>query len=274
MKKVLSGDIAAGARQPYTKVTHEWYNAMIKDGIDSVIRGLVGNNNSDYIVLWGCINSAAPNANISAGAIWFNGEIYLCDAFVDASISGAIVGTLTTTYDAADPILFTNNNSYNVHQNIKMVWSDAASGSGTVDYADVVFKTVEGMYVPTLRAFNSVGALIGTVANTDDVYYKWSLSEGRLFIMMNLTSVDLPANTNFVEFSTPADVPLPSPKSFFGMSYADVYVSGGTVYPSRAFISLLHTGAGDGLSIQRIDKTNYGAITGLTIKFGIHIQRN
>jgi hypothetical protein len=274
MKKVLSGDITSTARQPYTKVTHEFYNAMVKELGDSVIRMQGMNDNASFIVLWGCVNSGAPNANISAGAIWYNGEIYPCDAFVDGTISDAIVGTITTTYDAADPILFTDNNSHNVHQINKIVWSDAVSGSGDVDYSDVIFKVVEGSYVPTMRAYNSAGALIGTVANTDAVYYKWSLSEKCLFIMMNLTSIDFPANTNMVDFSTPDDVPLPNPKSFLGMTYADVYVSGGSVYPSMAFIELLYTGAGYGLSIQRIDKSNYGAITGLTIKFAIHIQRN
>lgn len=274
MKKVLSGDIAAGARQPYTKVTHEWYNAMIKELGDSVVRSAGMNDNASYIVLWGCINSAAPNANISAGAIWFNGEIYLCDAFVDGAISGAIVGTLTTTYDAADPILFTDNNSYNVHQNIKMVWSDAASGSGTVDYADVVFKTIEGTYTPIVQAYNSVGVLIGAITGIGAVYYKWSLTEKCLFIRMEQTTIDFPANTNTVYFSMPDDVPLPSTRSFLGSAYADVYISGAGVYPSRAWISLLSTGAGDALNIQRIDKTNYGALTGVTVQFCIHIQRN
>ena len=104
-KHVLSNNIATGVRQPYTKVTHEWYNAMIDEAINAISKGLVGTN-SDYIVLYGCINSDAPDANISAGAIFYNGEIYLCPAFVDATITNDIVGTITTAYDASDPILF------------------------------------------------------------------------------------------------------------------------------------------------------------------------
>ncbi len=141
MKKVLSNNIATGVRQPYTQVTHEWYNDMITEASNALAQMCIGENSTDFIVLYGCNNSNAPNANISAGAIFYNGEIYLCPAFVDASITNAIVGTITTAYDSLDPVLFSDGNSFNVHQVKTIVWSDAASGSGSIDFADVVFQS-------------------------------------------------------------------------------------------------------------------------------------
>ena len=38
-KHVLSNNIATGVRQPYTKVTHEWYNAMIDEAINALGKG-------------------------------------------------------------------------------------------------------------------------------------------------------------------------------------------------------------------------------------------
>lgn len=139
MKKVLSNNIATDIRQPYTKVTHEWYNSMITEAIEALGKGLVGTN-SNFVVLYGCVNSASPNANISAGAIFYNGEIYLCPAFVDASITNAIVGTITTAYDSSDPILFSDGNSYDVHEVKTIVWSDAVSGSGDIDFSDLIVQ--------------------------------------------------------------------------------------------------------------------------------------
>jgi hypothetical protein len=137
-KHVLSNNISATARQPYTKVTHEHYNAMI-DELASAFGKFVVGNLADFTVLYGCVNSDAPNADITAGAIYYNGEIYLCDAFVDATISDDIVGTITTTYATGDPVLFTDLASYNVHQIKKIVWSDATAGSGDIDYSDLFF---------------------------------------------------------------------------------------------------------------------------------------
>lgn len=136
MKKVLSNNIATGVRQPYTKVTHEWYNAMIAEAIVALGKGLIGDH-SEFTVLYGCINTDSPDADISAGAIFYDGEIYLCPAFVDATITNDIVGTITTAYDSGDPVLFSDGNSYNVHQVKTIVWSDAASGSGDIDFAEL-----------------------------------------------------------------------------------------------------------------------------------------
>lgn len=137
-KHVLSTDISSSKRQPYTQRTHIHYNDMITEAVQSLAKMAMPNvNTTDFYVLYGCVNSASPNANVSAGAIYFNGEIYLCDVFVDGTISNDIVGTITTTYAAGDPVLFTDNNTYNVHQIKKIVWSDAVSGTGSVDFADL-----------------------------------------------------------------------------------------------------------------------------------------
>lgn len=137
MKKVLYSDIATGIRQPYTKTTHEWYNSMIIEAANALAKGIVGNNDTDYIVLFGCENSDSPNADISAGAIYHNGIIYLVPAYVNASITNTIVGVLSTTYSASDPVLFSDGNARYVHEIKTIEFTDAASGSGLFDYADL-----------------------------------------------------------------------------------------------------------------------------------------
>lgn len=137
MKKVLYSDIATGIRQPYTKVTHEWYNSMIIEASNALAKGIVGNNDTDYIVLFGCENSDSPNADISAGAIYHDGIIYLVPAYVNASITNTIVGVLSTTYSASDPVLFSDGNARYVHEIKTIEFTDATSGSGLFDYADL-----------------------------------------------------------------------------------------------------------------------------------------
>lgn len=99
-------------------------------------------NNTDFFILYGCINSGSGlNFNISAGAVYFNGEIYLVPAATFMASGGqTAVGTIVTSqYSAinADPVLFTDGNSYNVHDIRTLNFASGVSGSGNVDFADL-----------------------------------------------------------------------------------------------------------------------------------------
>lgn len=145
MKKVLSNNIAATQAQPYIQKTHEWYTAMTQEATESLARCVV-KDNSDFTILYGCENTGIlPAVTISAGAVFYNGEMYLCPAFSTLTIVDTIVGTITTSYSSVDPILFTDNNSYNVHQVKTIVWSDSTSGSGDVDFLDLVNAIPKGL---------------------------------------------------------------------------------------------------------------------------------
>jgi hypothetical protein len=199
MKKVLSNNIATGVRQPYTKVTHEWYNAMRTEAANALARMSVGSSTTDFIILFGCDNTNEPNADISAGAIFYNGEIYLCPAFVDASITNAIVGTITTTYDASDPVLFSDGNSYNVHEDKIIVWSDAASGTGDVDFDDLVFPFKVRSYTPTMGTEGG-----GTATGTCSANY--FVNANCVTINLSATAITVTGTPTEITFSVPTDI--------------------------------------------------------------------
>lgn len=184
MKKVLYSDIATGIRQPYTKTTHEWYNSMIIEAANALAKGIVGNNDTDYIVLFGCENSGTyPSVNISAGAIFHNGEIYLVPAYVNPSVVSSVVGTLSTIYSASDPVLFSDGNSRYVHEIKTIEFTDASTGlfnyftdlqlhsgicrkiypigiwnmnvsSGGTDTASVLIDDAAGTLMPKIKSIN------------------------------------------------------------------------------------------------------------------------
>lgn len=138
MKKIDTSAVSSSNRLPYfgRSVTH------LKEGVletlDAIVKALVTNTASPT-VLYGCVNSATlPNVNLSAGAIYFKGEIYLVDAYVDAGSPANVTATITTTYQAGDPVTGTNGNPVNMHQIVKVVWSSAA----TVDFdlSDLVYR--------------------------------------------------------------------------------------------------------------------------------------
>lgn len=89
-------------------------------------------------VLYGCVNSGSGLSYIiTAGAVFFNGEIYLVDAVSFVASAGQVaVGQLATTYATSaigDPIQFTDGSSHNVLQIRKMVIAAAAT-AGNNDF--------------------------------------------------------------------------------------------------------------------------------------------
>jgi hypothetical protein len=93
-------------------------------------------------ILNGCINSGSGvNYNISAGSIFFNGEIFLVDNDVfTISGSNVAVGAIAITqYVAdADPSTFTDAVQRNVHNIRKIVFAPALAGSGAANFADLI----------------------------------------------------------------------------------------------------------------------------------------
>lgn len=97
---------------------------------------------NNLYVLYGCVNSGSGlTYNISAGAIYYNGEVYLVDAVAFTAAAGQVaVGNIVTTqYNVnADPVTFTNGQSYNIHNIQKIVFSAATAGSGIGDFSNLL----------------------------------------------------------------------------------------------------------------------------------------
>lgn len=115
-------------QQAYTEIT------------DSVVKGILGTYTAnDVIVLYGCVLTGTdPGARtVTAGAIYYNGEIYLVDAGgLTTTLSDIPLWTIVTTYQSGDPILFTDNVTFhNVSQIRKFVLvAGPAGGSGVTGY--------------------------------------------------------------------------------------------------------------------------------------------
>lgn len=158
-KHVLYGDITSTAKQPYLRQTHQHYNDMI-DELTKAYGETIVSDPTKVTILWGCENTGTgtgigQSAIISAGAVYYNGEIYQVPAFSTASIVNGIKGTFTTTYAGIDPILFSDSTTHNVHQIQRLVLSDAAAGL-TADYAN--WKTIKSVWKTKILTVNDIFA--------------------------------------------------------------------------------------------------------------------
>lgn len=112
-------------------------------------QALVGEDysTSTPYALWGCVNTGSGlNYVISAGAILYNGVIYMMPAATfTASVGQVGVVTLTTSFVTgtdSDPVKHSDGNSYNILEDKKMVVTANTTGAGTFDYSTIKFTNI------------------------------------------------------------------------------------------------------------------------------------
>jgi len=144
MKKLDLSSVNSSNQFPLKEGTLDFLQLAYQEGLTAIANNLIGGkaDTTHGYILWGCINTGSGlNYNISAGGIYYNGEIYLVDATTFTATSGnvavAIIGTSQYTSNA-DPVTFTDGISRNVHNVKKIVFLDGASGSGIFDFASMI----------------------------------------------------------------------------------------------------------------------------------------
>lgn len=137
MKTIDTSNVTSSARQPLLgrSITH--LNEGVMETFTSVLKNILGNYTAgDVVILEGLVDSgtAGVNYNISAGSVYYNGEVYQVAVGSGVFAGTVAVLTVTTTYQTGDPVTLSDGSTANVHKINKMVISNAASGSGTKDY--------------------------------------------------------------------------------------------------------------------------------------------
>lgn len=199
-KHVLYSDIDNTRKQPYLKRTHQHYNEMI-DELTKAFGETIVNDSSAISILWGCVNSGTgtgigDSAIISAGAVYFNGEVYQIPAFTTASIVNGLKGTITTTYATGDPVLFSDNSSHDVHQIKTIVISDETSVD-LYSYANwYSIKNTWNYYTLTNSDVDSMTGDFTLDSLTDNkLTYKIDYKTQTVFLNFQISGASLSAST-------------------------------------------------------------------------------
>jgi hypothetical protein len=137
MKQVLTTNIVAGVRG---LVGSKQTLAHLQEALQEITASILKNfteNTTNYFRMHGLVDSdGSPTAwNISAGSVYFNGEVFQVDAFVGTHGSNVPVLVLETTYRTGDPVKYSDNNEFNTHEIRKLKLQMGATGSGLVDYS-------------------------------------------------------------------------------------------------------------------------------------------
>jgi hypothetical protein len=142
MRKLTTSSITNTTAMPIKAGTLQHLQLAYQEVLNALARNAIGRptDTTRAYILFGCINSGtAGSMNVSAGAVYYAGEVYLVDAFT-LTVTLAAVAAITTTYYStnADPVAFTDGVSRNVHEVRKITFSNATSGTGVFDFNDMV----------------------------------------------------------------------------------------------------------------------------------------
>lgn len=136
MKILDTSPITSAVGFPPKSGTWDFLQLAYQECVESIIRNFIGSSysTSNGYILWGMLPS--PPSSLTAGAIFYNGKIYLYPGgLVPASIfpNVTLVNISQTQYTTnADPVLFTDSNNYNVHNIFSISLSSGTSGTGDI----------------------------------------------------------------------------------------------------------------------------------------------
>lgn len=169
MKVVDLQYIEAGVRQlGAVKETLAHIQEAYTEAIGALAKGFGGNGG--VTVLYGCVNSGTlPNYNISAGAVYYDGEIFDVPAFSGTATGENVpVLALITTYIDSDPALYRkadgSTQSLNTHKIRRLVWNFGTSGAGIADFSEVVTLKSRIENLIALSTYATTSAVTSAIA--------------------------------------------------------------------------------------------------------------
>jgi len=141
MKRLNTSFITSGIGMPIKSGTLDFLQDAHKETASQIITSLMGYvpaDNTVYILI-GCINSdTSPTYNVSAGIVYYNGELYNVPAFnlTASGINLPYPSLLVTHYSTnADIVQFTDGVNRNVHD-IRSFTVDLADTSSFPSFLD------------------------------------------------------------------------------------------------------------------------------------------
>jgi hypothetical protein len=143
MKILKITDISSSNAMPIKAGTLQFLQDAHKETVAGLVSNLIPNADVNTIyILSGCQNSTvAPIHTLSAGVLYYNGEIFNFDGatFTLTGLQKAYARIETTQFITnADPVQFTDGVSRNVHNVRKIVIENTITSSGLPEFKDFI----------------------------------------------------------------------------------------------------------------------------------------
>lgn len=159
MKKLDTSAISASTGFPVKSGTLQHIQAAYTEVVSEGVKSIIGPtyDATKVYILSGLVNSGTGlTYAITAGSVFFNGEVYLVPAFAGNIVGpNVLVGAISTSFFSAvnaDPVQFTDGIPRNVHQIRQIILQSGLSGSGAGNYLN--FSKANTAYIPVGGSIN------------------------------------------------------------------------------------------------------------------------
>lgn len=192
MKKIdITQIVSPNSKQPFTANSLNFLQKGNKEMISALCLNIISNHGLTYS---GTVPYLITNVNLifplaSDGAVFYAGELYIM-----LENTGLTYAYIDTTPDSvADPLLFTDGVSKNVHQNRYLNFTNTATGS--------LFTVANIVNLVTNNTSGNITPLNGY--NTYHVAPSYKISNNRVFLNGNVSATPATGSVMFI-------VPAPS----------------------------------------------------------------
>jgi hypothetical protein len=170
MRNLKTSDISTSIAFPVKSGTLDHLQLAYKEAFAEAVKGYIGAGYSTgtMYILNGLVNSGSgSNYIVTAGSVFYNGEVYLVDAatFTLTGANVAIAALVVTYFTAAnaDAVQFTDGIARNVHEIRKVSITQGLAGSGLANYISLVRINAN---IPQLNLIAGTGVSVtGTYPN-------------------------------------------------------------------------------------------------------------
>jgi hypothetical protein len=179
--RLLTTDITGGAAMPIKKGTLDLYNQEFELITREIGRISTGTKTTDVWILWGCFPTITGGTTyaFTEGAILYQNVILRVPA-VTITLGGGqvpvfnlVTGNITSAI--ADPVLFSDNNTYNVHQDFSGTITAATAGSGICNWSAAKYYNTDWLTIGGSR-FEDAKARIYNGTLIFNGYMLWTTS--------------------------------------------------------------------------------------------------
>lgn len=205
MKKIDTQYAIDPVRQPFMARSVDHLQEAYQEAIDALAKAIIPDP-TGVTILFGCEDTGTPPAvNISAGAVYYDGEVFLVDAasFTPTGANVA-VASIVTTHQVGDPTEFSDGNPYNVHEIRKVTIAAGTSGSGIANFSD--FKATGAQWVSissglTFKYVENGGSTLSIVASPTLTEFKYRIDGNLVTVVAEIDGIDTSTSNTGVGFS-------------------------------------------------------------------------
>jgi hypothetical protein len=263
MKKIKTSDIIVGSAMPLKSGSLDHLQSAYGELLFGLAQSQLFQRTgvvAGYVTpqaLYGCGYGVLGTIwTIESGLIAFGSELFIAPTVggINLSVGEVVVGTITTTYLTAanaDPVVFSDATSNNVHEIRQIVWSAGVSGSADLDFLDIQYM---GRWLEQTYSAGDLTAATGNwtiPGGAADFKVKTQRRGSTMVVDFSIVSSSIGSATAYITLN------LASTDKIKGNFHAVGFYANGNQTPTEGMMKIVAVDGSRELRMYQIDGSNW-----------------